>query len=71
MFEKVVGHVQLYGFDVVGDAGETTGAGVVGEEVAGVAVEVGPGEETGLAGRGGQAGGGVAHVHHAAAISMR
>jgi hypothetical protein len=47
MAEKVAGHAELDGLDVVGDAGEGTGAGGVGDEVAGVAVGVGPGEEGG------------------------
>jgi hypothetical protein len=41
MVEEVVGHAELDGLDVVGDAGERTGAGGVGDEVARVAVGVG------------------------------
>ncbi|WP_443047372.1 hypothetical protein [Streptomyces sp. KMM 9044] len=47
--EKVVGHAELDGLDVVGEACKTARAGAVGDEVTGVAVEVGPGEETGPA----------------------
>jgi hypothetical protein len=45
--EQVGGHTELDGFDVVGNAGERTGAGGVGDEIARLAVGVGPGEETG------------------------
>lgn len=47
MVEKVAGHTELDGLDVVGDTGERTGAGGVGYEVTGVAVGVGPREEAG------------------------
>lgn len=65
--EKVVGHAELDGFDVVGEARKTAGTGVVGHEIAGVAVEVGPGEEAGPGGCGG--GGVVAFIDHATAAS--